>query len=119
MHSVNEILRAIMNLPKGVDDAYDQALDRICDQTEEDMELAKRILFWISLAFRPLSVQELQYALSIVRGMKELQPQDIIFESKLTSVCAGLVVIDEESHIVHLVRASPAIIYAKLYVLIR
>jgi hypothetical protein len=103
-HSENEILRAIMNLPKGVDETYDRALDRIRDQNDEDAELAKRILTWISLAFRPLSVQELQCALSVVRGMKELQAQDIIFQGKLTSVCAGLVVIDEESQIVRLVR---------------
>jgi hypothetical protein len=93
-----------MSLPKGVDDTYDQALDRIRDQIDKDKELASRILSWISLAFRPLYVQELQYALSVVRGMKELQARDIIFESKLTSVCAGLVVIDK-SHSVHLVRA--------------
>jgi hypothetical protein len=104
MHSENEIVRAIVNLPKGVDETYDQALDRIRSQNDGDQELAKHILSWISLAFRPLSAQELQYALSVVRGMKELQAKDIIFESKLTSVCAGLVVIDQ-NRIVHLVRA--------------
>jgi hypothetical protein len=114
MHSENEILRAIMNLPKGIEETYDQALDRIRDQNDGDKELAKRILFWISLAFRPLSAQELQYALSVVRGMKKLQQKDVIFESKLTSVCVGLVVIDEESHTARLVRAYPAIIYGEL-----
>jgi hypothetical protein len=104
MHSENEIHRAIVNLPKGVDETYDRALDRIHDQDDEDASLAKRILSWISLAFRPLSAQELRCALSVVFGMKELRPEDMIFESKLTSVCAGLVIIDEESHIVRLVR---------------
>jgi hypothetical protein len=117
MHSEDEILQSVMNLPKGVEETYDQALDRIRDQNDGDKELAKRILSWISLASRPLFIQELQCGLSVIRGMRELQAKNIIFESKLTSVCAGLVVIDEDSPIVRLVRAYPAIIWSYMYLI--
>jgi hypothetical protein len=100
MHSENEILQAIIDLPKGVDEIYDQALDRIRD---EDADLAKRVLSWISFALRPLSIRELQTALSVIRG-KEVQFGDMIPESKLISLCASLVIIDEND-ILHFVRA--------------
>jgi len=99
------VLDALENLPDQLDTIYDDAMKRIEGQPECDKELAKRILSWITCTRRPLSVVELQHALSVSPDMTEMDPSALIFPSKLTSVCAGLVVIDEKRSIIRLVRA--------------
>ena len=87
-----------------MDQTYDEAMKRIQQQDEEDRTLAYRVLSWIVFAYRPLSVEELQCALAVSPGMTRLEPEEFVFEECLTSYCAGLVVIDEESRITRLVR---------------
>jgi hypothetical protein len=50
-----------------------------------------------------LSLLELQHALAILPWMTDIDPESLVPELLLTSVCAGLVVIDEYQNIVHLV----------------
>ena len=99
-----EVRRALANLPKEVDKTYDEAMKRIQIQVEDDRELAIRVLSWIAYSYRPLSTLELQYALAITPGMTAMDFDALEDVDLLTSVCAGLVVIDEESTIIHLVR---------------
>ena len=93
-NSDKEVLRALDNLPEGIDDIYNDAMDRIERQSEVDKQLAKQVLSWITHTRRPLSVEELQCALAVSPDTIELDPGALIYERKLTSVCAGLVVID-------------------------
>jgi|ERR1700722_8467906 len=102
--SEKEVLDALENLPDDIDDIYNDAMVRIERQPPRDKELAKKILSWITYARRPLSVVELQHALSVSFKMTEMDPRSLIFAWKLTSVCAGLVVIDEEQCIIRLAR---------------
>jgi hypothetical protein len=95
---------ALESLPKEVDDIYDEALERIEQQNEGEKHLAKQILSWITHARRPLHVYELQHALAVVCGTTSIDPDNLTDEDVLTSVCAGLVVIDEEGTIIRLVR---------------
>jgi hypothetical protein len=95
---------ALANLPKDVNVTYDQTMKRIEGQFEGDRELAERVLCWITYAQRPLSLQELQHAVAISPEMSEMNPDAIVNETILTSVCGGLVVVDKESNIVRLVR---------------
>jgi ankyrin repeat domain-containing protein 50 len=103
-HSLAAARKALQNLPTEVDATYDEAMERIERQSEDDRDLAKQVISWITYAFRPLSVQELQHALAITPETTEMDYEAIIDEDILTSVCAGLVVIDEESSICRLVR---------------
>jgi hypothetical protein len=52
----------------------------------------------------PLSVEELQHALAVSPKMTQMNPRALVFGWKLTSVCAGLVVIDKEQDIIRLAR---------------
>jgi hypothetical protein len=70
---------------------------RIEQQHKVDKELAHQVLSWIVYARRPLTVEELQYAVSVSPGMTELDPKGIIYKGKLTSVCAGLVVVERNT----------------------
>jgi len=102
--STAQVRKALGKLPKGVDDTYDEAMERIEQQDEDRKNLSKQVFSWITHTFRPLSVQELQHALATEIGTSEIDPEATIDEDILTSVCAGLVVIDETQHVVRLVR---------------
>ena len=100
--------RAVRNaldiLPAEVKTTYDMAMERIARRGENDRKLAERVLSWITYAHRPLSLKELQHALAVSSEMSVLDPEAIVPEQILTSVCTGLVVIDKNSNIVRLVR---------------
>ena len=100
----NGILKALEKLPEGFNGTYDDAMERINQQPTTRKHMAYRVLSWISYAFRPLSLVELQYALAIREGMTEMDENDLDDEQFLISVCAGLVTVSEESHQVDLVR---------------
>lgn len=68
----NEIRKALENLPKGLDESYRDALKRIESQNQDDCQRAKRTLYWISHALRPLTVAELQSALAVMPGGTQL-----------------------------------------------
>ena len=83
--------------------AYEQAMERINRQKPGLKTLAMKVLLWISCAKRPLTILELQHALSIKVGKSELDQGDLPHIKDIISVCLGLVTIDEESDIIRLV----------------
>jgi hypothetical protein len=103
-HNISNVCKALKNLPKEVDDTYGEAMARIERQNKDDRELARWTLSWVSYVRRPLTVEELQHALSIVPGMTHIETDNITDIEILTSVCAGLIVISEEQRIIRLVR---------------
>ena len=104
------IYDALKSLPRGYDATYQEAMQRIQAQNEDDRQLAKEVLSWISYAMRPLSVTELQNALAVQPGDSDLQADALPDEEILLSVCAGLISIERESDTVQLVRKSaPAV----------
>ena len=63
--------KALRSLPKELDETYDQNMQRIRSQPAEHVQVAKRVLAWISNSFRPFLVEELQHALAIQSGLLE------------------------------------------------
>ena len=101
-----QVLSTLDQLPKGLaalDDAYNKAIKQIDEQLPGNRSLAKRAISWIVYAQRPLTTQELCQALSIEPGDKAIDNDDIYDVEDVTSVCAGLVTLDEESNIIRLV----------------
>jgi hypothetical protein len=78
-------------------------MDRIEGQLEDQEELAKQVLSWITCGKRPLTTLELQHALAIEVGDSELDKDNLPQVEDILSVCAGLVTVDEESSIIRLV----------------
>ena len=76
---------------------------RIYGQEKGFRDLAEQILSWITWAVRPLTVPELQHALSIEPGDEELDEDNCLDTNDLTSVCAGLVIVDQERQRLRLV----------------
>ena len=94
---------ALEHLPKELDATYDEAMRRIDSQDDEDAFLARKMLGWLSYAMRPLSPIELRYALAIERGSRSVDEDALIDISLLVSICAGLVIVDQETDVVRLV----------------
>jgi ankyrin repeat protein len=90
--AVRETLRA---LPRELNDTYDEAMERIVSQNDYDRQLAEHILAWISFATRPLTFKELQCALAVERFQTKLHEDNLIDKKLLTSVCTGLVTVDQ------------------------
>jgi hypothetical protein len=111
--TLKSLCQTLAKLPDGFKDTYDNALARIDKQSEEQRKLAYRVLSWISYAFHPLSLVELQHAVAIQQDMTEMDEEDLNDEIFLLSVCGGLVVLTEESKKVALVRK-----YIVLYLLV-
>ncbi|KAH0562324.1 hypothetical protein GP486_002978 [Trichoglossum hirsutum] len=98
-----DVRRAIRDLPVELSDIYDEAMRRIESQDEGEASLAKRVLYWISYSFRPLTVLEIQHGLAVELKDVELNEEALPDEDDLVSLCAGLVVIDQESNVIRLV----------------
>ena len=99
-----EVRNALENLPTEVNATYDEAMKRIQRQTAVDRKLAERVLSWITYSRRPLSYQELQHALAVTPQMTDMVTEALVDKCFLIDICAGLVVIDDQSHIIRLAR---------------
>ncbi|RDL36103.1 Uncharacterized protein BP5553_06715 [Venustampulla echinocandica] len=86
-----------------LNEAYDDAIERIESQLPEESELAKNVLSWITYAMRQLTTKELSHALAVEAGELELDQDNIPDIEDIVSVCAGLVAVDEESDVIRLV----------------
>ncbi|KAJ0106842.1 ankyrin [Diaporthe amygdali] len=105
-----DVRSSLSILPKTLDATYEQALERIRTQAEEDVELAETVILWILCARRPLSVLELQhmYAVHLLtqdddEELITLEDDDLPPGEIVTGVCGGLIVVDAASKTVRLV----------------
>ena len=78
-------------------------MQRIKDQESDRKDVALKILAWVSYTFRSLSLKELQHAIAIKSGDKQLDKELLMDGSHITAVCAGLVIVDQRTSIVNLV----------------
>ena len=77
--------------------AYDETLSRITTQAPGFRDLAFKAISWITLAQRSLTIRELEHALAVEPEDKDFDPDNIHDIEVIRSVCAGLVVFDEET----------------------
>lgn len=97
-----DLRNALENLPKTLNDMYDEIMERIWSQEAEEVSLAQGILTWVCYTRRNLSINELQHALLVSPGSAVIDEEAITDIDILISVCAGLVTVDEGSNIVRL-----------------
>lgn len=97
---------ALSSLARGsgaYEEVYHGAMERISSQMDGFRSLAMRSLSWVVHAMRPLTPRELQHALSVEGSAGELDKDNIVDIELATSVCAGLLTVDEKSNIIRLV----------------
>jgi hypothetical protein len=86
---------------EGLDKAYNDTVNRIENQGHGIHELAKKVLFWVVYAKRPLIAEELRHALAVEPGTCRLDMTNLYPVKDMVSSCAGLITVD--SNIVRLV----------------
>jgi ankyrin repeat protein len=104
-------------LPKGLaalDDAYDKAIKQIDEQVEPYRVLARRVISTITLARRPLTVEELCHAVSTDKGDTSLDLSDVYKVETLISICAGLVTVSKDRGIVQLIHYTTQIYFQRI-----
>ncbi|RYP79191.1 hypothetical protein DL771_000169 [Monosporascus sp. 5C6A] len=104
-----DIRRALKTLPRGsgaYNHAYQEAMDRVERQGPSSVEFAKRVLLWITCAKRPLTTSELRHALAVEVGQTEFDKDALPEIEDMVSVCAGLVTVDQQSHIIRVAKVA-------------
>ncbi|KAJ6579069.1 ankyrin repeat domain-containing protein [Mycena vulgaris] len=102
-NTVKAVRDALQHLPKNLKQTYDEAIERIKLQREEDRDLGLLALTWVANAKRLLSVSELQEALAIEEDSTFLDPDNLHDIGMILSACAGLITVDETLSVVRLV----------------
>ena len=109
MLSKNDVLEALEVLPRELGSTYTRALERIREQVDSMRKLGLNVLTWLLTTRRPLSLVELQHALSIKPGQSQFQKDNLIRNvHKLASSCCGLVVMDQKANTIRLVHYTTA-----------
>ena len=94
-------------LPKGLDDTYGSALERILPpyQHEDNANLAMRALKWVTFSRVYLNIEEIQHALAVAPASADIvrEPDDLVDIPKLISLCVGLVTLHKENRQIRLV----------------
>ncbi|KAJ7688186.1 ankyrin repeat-containing domain protein [Mycena rosella] len=102
-NTIKAVKEALQHLPKDLDHTYDEALERINRQNEEDKQLGLLALTWVANVKRPLSVSELREALAIEPEDTYLDVDNLLDMDIVLSVCAGLIIVDETVSIIRLI----------------
>ncbi|KAJ7483615.1 hypothetical protein FB451DRAFT_1439964, partial [Mycena latifolia] len=102
-NTIKAVREALQHLPKSLQHTYDEAMERIKYQTEEDRQLGLLALAWVANAKRPLSVAELQEALAIEPDSTFLDVDNLLDMDIILSACAGLIIVDEAVSVVRLI----------------
>ena len=101
--SIKRLREALDRLPSSLMGVYDAIMFKIGSQSSEDRAVAQEILYWVSNAKRPLTIAELQCALSIEVGSLELDSQNSIFENDMVDLCGSLITVERATSIIRLV----------------
>ncbi|KAJ7740991.1 hypothetical protein B0H14DRAFT_2989673 [Mycena olivaceomarginata] len=107
--NVAAVRDALMKLSSNLNSAYDDIVNRINQQNEEDRQLAWRTLSWVVHAKKPLQPSRLKEALAVEPEAIALDPERQTDMDIVLSVCAGLVVVDEVDNTVRLIHYTTQI----------
>ncbi|KAJ7085253.1 ankyrin repeat-containing domain protein [Mycena epipterygia] len=94
-HTVKAVRETLKNMPSGLDSAYDEAMQRIYQQSDDDRRLALSTLAWVANAQRLLLIRELRVAVSVELETSEFDPDNLLDIEFILSRCAGLVIADD------------------------
>ncbi|KAJ7444220.1 ankyrin repeat domain-containing protein [Mycena latifolia] len=102
-NTIKAVREALQHLPEGLQQTYDEAMERINYQTKEDRELGLLALTWVANAKQPLSAAELQEALAIEPESTFLDRDNLLDMDIILSACAGLIILDEAVSVIRLI----------------
>ncbi|KAF3230010.1 hypothetical protein TWF191_000249 [Orbilia oligospora] len=103
LKKMRSALKTLSAGEKAYDNAYEDAMARIEAQSDDFKDLAYHVLWWIIRAKRPINTAELRHALGVEVNESKIDEENCPENTKMASVCAGLVMVDEESQVIRLV----------------
>ena len=96
---------AISTLPRDLPEIFVRVLRRILADKNEG--IASAMFLWAALAKRPLSIWEMREAIAVRVGQRELKESQLVTEiDQMVNWCNGLLVQDEEDHVVQFAHHS-------------
>lgn len=97
---------ALDQMPRDIDDAFGETLQRIQNQPDGQATLGMNTLMWLAHARRPLLVTELSEALAIRLGSASLNSKFRPSQKRMVDCCMGLATVDEKSAVIRLMHHS-------------
>jgi hypothetical protein len=99
-----QVRRRLKDFPPWIEDVYIQTWNRILEQDEDLVLVAKVTLAWVLYASRSMTVAELERAVATSPDTYKFDPDLLVPGPTLMSLCRGLITVEEESGIVRLIR---------------
>ena len=84
------------SLPDSLDPTYDEVIKRIEERDPFLASTARKLITWISLAERPLSIEELQYALAIEPEDTHLVSSRVLRRDACFEICPEILELQRE-----------------------
>ena len=114
----SDLRRALKTLPPALVESYEEKWKEVREAKDDWKHLAKQTLLWLHKARQPLTLEELQIALAIDEDNCDIEDEDLYSADEILSSCMNLVVIDEETNVLSLLRpfAQPSAILMELIV---
>jgi ankyrin repeat protein/DNA-binding Xre family transcriptional regulator len=95
----------LQRLPTKLEDIYCAAFQRVCD--DEKFELARKVFQWVMYARRPMTLKELEDAVSVSIDQKFWKEPSVKLRlSNLSRICRNLLSYDELDGVIYLAHHS-------------
>ena len=104
--TAGEMDEALEKMPRGLEAAFNETLQRIQKQPDGQNTLGMNTLMWLTHARRPLLVTELSEALAIKTGASSLDSKFRPSQKRMIDCSMGLAVVDDKSSVIRLVHHS-------------
>jgi ankyrin repeat protein len=112
----HDLLSALDQLPSGLDEAYNAAVDRItARKNPEHVKIALKTLKWVTFAKVPLEPKVLLHALVVREDTVDIPDRDLPDFEKIVSLCVGLVVRDKDGDKLRLVHETTQQYFQKYF----
>lgn len=105
--SSRQVKETLASFPTDINDLYRQTWQRILGQAHGKAVLARNALTWVLYATRSLTLQEFREVVATCPDTHKYEPERLVPEGVLVGICQGLVIVEEETMLVRLVRKSP------------
>ena len=102
--NLRQVKRVLEEFPSQIEGAYAQSWNRILDEDEENVTLVKMVFVWVLAATRSMTLKELERVVAICPETFKFEADRVVPGSTFLTMCRGLLVVEEESQIVRLVR---------------
>ena len=102
--SLRQVRRVLEEFPSQIEGAYAQTWSRILDEDEENVMLVKMVFVWVLTATRSMELKELERAVAICPETFKFEADRVVPGSTFLAMCRGLLVVEEKSQTVRLVR---------------